>query len=312
MDGRVVLVTGATTGIGLALARRLIRGGQRVVLTGRPSSLPRLADAGIAESERVWVLPLDVADPLSARRAIADVTARWGGVDVLINNAGVSYRAVIEHMSDEDEQRQMEVNFLGPMRLARLVIPGMRERRRGQIINISSVSGMMAMPTMGAYAASKFALEGATESLWYELRPWGVAVTLVQPGFVRSSSFERVLLTARSQAALDDPNDPYHPYYEHITPFVSWMMRHALSDADAVARRVMGVMAARRPRLRVAGTTDARLFYLMRRLLPRGLYHNALYWSLPRIRRWGPRGLPVSDPLDTGALDEVARLTGRA
>jgi len=153
-DRRVVLITGATTGIGLALLRRLMRTDLRLVATARAASLPRFEQLAIQPTERLLILPLDVADGDQANRAVARVAAHWGGVDVLVNNAAISYRAVMEHLTDEDELDQFRVNYLGPLHLIRLVLPGMRARRRGRIINLSSVGGMMAMPTMGGYNAS--------------------------------------------------------------------------------------------------------------------------------------------------------------
>src|SRR5688500_5444459 len=181
---RTVLVTVATSGLGLARAQQLlVTPGYRLILTARGSSLDRFADKGITESERVWLRPLDVVDAVERRRVVEEACDRWGGVDILVNNAGVSYRAVLEHVRDSERLAQMDINFLGPMELVRLVLPRMRERRWGRIINVSSVGGMMAMPTMALYSASKFALEGASEALWYEVRPWNVWVTLIEPGF---------------------------------------------------------------------------------------------------------------------------------
>src|SRR5690606_8275736 len=129
--------------------------------------------------------------------------AKWDGVSILINNAGISYRAVVEHMNDKDEQLQMAVNYFGPVALIRLVLPFMREQGRGKIINISSVSGMLAMPTMASYSASKHALEGVSEALWYEAKPLGVNVSLIQPGFIRSKSFKNVYFTEASEKAME-------------------------------------------------------------------------------------------------------------
>lgn len=191
----VVLVTGASVGIGLALVHALRKTRRyRVVATARAASLDRLRAAGIDEDECTLLRPLDVTSQEQCRRTIEEVAVHWQGVDILINNAGISYRAVVEHLCEEDLFKQLAVNFIGPMQLIRLVLPYMRSQREGRIINVSSVGGMMAMPTMGAYSASKFALEGASEALWYEVRPWNIKVTLVQPGFVRSDSFERVYL----------------------------------------------------------------------------------------------------------------------
>ena len=197
----VVLVTGVSSGIGLALARLLwIRDEYRVVVTAREQSLERIKKESFHNTERFWIRPLDVTSVEQRKQLIEEINREWGAVNILINNAGISYRAVIEHMDDESEFNQMNTNYLGPMALTRLVLPGMRRRGRGKIINISSVSGMLAMPTMGSYSASKYALEGASESLWYELKPLGIRVSLVQLGFIKSNSFRNVYLTQASKS----------------------------------------------------------------------------------------------------------------
>ncbi|MFT4978578.1 MAG: short-subunit dehydrogenase [Myxococcota bacterium] len=287
---KVVLVTGASTGLGLAIARQLLaRTDHRLVLTARASSLSRFGEEGICEGERVMLCALDVTDGDQRRAVTAAVEARWGGVDVLINNAGVSYRSVVEHVSAADRQEQLDINFSAPMELARLVLPGMRARRRGHIINISSVGGMMAMPTMGVYSASKFALEGASEALWYEVRPWDIFVTLVEPGFIRSSSFQKVRLTRLSQDAIDHRDDDYHAHYRYMGPFIERMMSLTWATPERIAGRILRLLARRRPPLRLHVTPDAWIFSMLRRVLPRDLYHWLLYVSLPHIRRWGPR-----------------------
>ena len=201
---QTVLITGATQGIGLATARRLLDTHHRLILTARESSLGRFAEAGIVPSDRVRLRALDVRDDAQRRALVAEANRDWGGVDVLINNAALSYRAVVEHVRREERLAQMGVNFRAPMQLIQLVLPGMRAKGAGRIITLSSVGGMMAMPTMAVYSASKFALEGAHESLWYEVRPWGVHVSLIQPGFVNSSGFKRVRYTIDSESSEHD------------------------------------------------------------------------------------------------------------
>ncbi|MBW2419911.1 MAG: SDR family NAD(P)-dependent oxidoreductase [Deltaproteobacteria bacterium] len=284
----VVLVTGASTGIGLAIAKQLSeRGDTRTIVSARDSSLPRLAAAGLREGERCRIHALDVTDPRQREAVVEAAERHWGGVDVLINNAGITYRSVTEHLQAAEATRQLETNFLAPMELARLVLPGMRRKRAGRIVNISSVSGMMAMPTMGVYSASKFALEGASESLWYEARCWNVWVTLVQPGFIHSSSFRNVILSEQARHAVADPGDPYAVVYRSMAPFIERLMRLSPATPEHVARRVLRVLCQERPPLRVSATFDARFFYLLRRLLPRRVYHAVLHRALPRVREWG-------------------------
>jgi short-subunit dehydrogenase len=297
----VVLLTGASAGLGLALSKFLVQTPYRLLLTARESSLHRFAAAGIRENERVRIYPLDVT-LIAQREAVVEFAQQlWGGVDILINNAGIAYRAVNEHVTDADRLDQLNVNYRGPLGLIRLVLPGMRQRRSGRIINISSVGGMVAMPTMALYSASKFALEGATEALWYEVRPFGIKVTLVQPGFIHSESFRNTRYTPLSRIAMSNPNDPYQAHYRHMAGFITRFMERTRVTPEDVARRVLKVIEARNPPIRVAATLDAHLFAWMRRLLPRWLYHEVLYHCLPGIRDWG-RAVP-SPPEPAEALN---------
>jgi len=295
---RLVAITGASRGLGLAVAEELLRTGHyRLALTARGASLSRLRELPLCRAPDVFLYPLDVTSQEERLAFVDQVAEEHGGVDVLVNNAGVMIRAVAEHVSDADHQRQMEVNYRAPMELTRLVLPGMRERRRGHIINITSVGGMMAMPTMSVYSASRFALEGASEALYYEVRPFGVHVTLVAPGFINSDGFERVAYTDRSRSALENPGSPYYGHYFHMADFIARIMRLVPSTPTSVARRIRRVIEQRRPPLRASGTFDASLFALLRRFLPRSLYHEVLYQCLPGVRRWGrpdftPRQLP--------------------
>ncbi len=287
-DSPVILLTGASSGIGLALAKALKRRpSTRAILTARTTSLSRLTDAGFEESDKLLIRPLDVTREDQRSELVQEINERWGGVDVLINNAGIAYRSVIEHMSPQEAVHQLSTNFLGPMELTRLVLPRMREKRAGRIINISSVSGMMAMPTMGTYTASKFALEGASESLWYEVKPWNIFVTLVQPGFIRSASFRNVYLSQRAREAMESDCAAYSPVYQRMQPFIERLMLRSRATPERIAELTLATLEQARPPLRFPATLDAKFFYLLRRLLPRKLYHSLLYYSLPGIREWG-------------------------
>ncbi|MFK7930854.1 MAG: SDR family NAD(P)-dependent oxidoreductase [Myxococcota bacterium] len=299
----VVLITGASVGVGLELARLLRSTDRRLVLTARPASLHRFASVGFQDTDRVWVRPLDVTARESQEALIGEIEARWGGVDVLVNNAGVSWRSVVEHVAEPERLEQMDVNFRSPMSLTVRCLPHMRAQRRGRIIAVSSVGGMMAMPTMAVYSASKFALEGAYEALWYEVRPWNIGVTLVEPGFINSDGFEKVRFTDLARSSLTDDNDPYHQHYRHMESFVGTLMRTFGQSPKHVAKRVVRAIERRSPPLRMAGTFDARIFQLARRLLPRRIYHELLYRGLPGIRSWGagqPRPVAQGEQVDEG------------
>jgi short-subunit dehydrogenase len=285
----VVLLTGASTGIGLALARKLAAWHSgRIVLTAREASLHRFEREGLVESDRVWLRPLDITNGLQRQRVTDEIRQRLGGVDILVNNAGIAFRSVTEQIDEAENLTQVSTNFIGPMDLIRLVLPQMREKKCGRVINISSVSGMMAMPTMGAYSGSKFALEGATESLWYEMKPWNIHITLVQPGFIHSNSIRNVVISKQARGAIENESDPYHAVYRSMTPFIERLMALARATPEDIAGRVLHTMRQENPRLRVFATIDARFFYLLRRTLPRKIFHALLYRALPGVRGWGP------------------------
>lgn len=281
----IVLITGCSSGIGRILLSLFDQDPYRIVATTLPDSIDAFDGDPIIESERIWIRKLDVVDYEKASRIVRETAERWGPIDILINNAGIAYRSVVEDMTIEDEQRQLQVNYLGPMHLIRECLPAMRERKSGRIINISSVGGMMAMPTMASYSGSKFALEGASESLWYELKPWNINTTLVQPGFINSLAFRKVLYSTKRLSQTQA--SPYDSHYNYMTRFVEKLMTLSPCTSETVARTIFKVARKKNPPLRVPGTIDARIFYFIRRLLPRALYHKLLYISLPGIRHWG-------------------------
>lgn len=280
----VIFVTGCASGIGLALANLLYKfENYRVVITALPHSIEELKKQ-FQESERFIIRALDVTSEQQRLSTVADVFQKWGAINILINNAGISYRSVIEHMTEEDEFRQMNTNYLGPVGLIRAVLPHMRNRGRGKIINVSSVSGMLAMPTMASYSASKYALEGMSEALWYETRPLGISVSLVQPGFIRSLSFKKVNFSKLSSP--EARSGPYVDYYEKMEPFVERLMQLSPTTPESIARLIVKLIRTENPPLWVPATLDAFVFYYIRRLLPRRLLLPLLFWALPGARAW--------------------------
>ena len=284
-EKRNVLITGCSTGIGRRLLDEFCREEFRVFATVREPTLD--AFRATLEGRYCEIIPytLDVTDHDNGTQVVRDIESKYGSVDILINNAAISYRTVVEEMSDPDEAIQMATNYMGPMHLIRMVLPGMRKKKCGHIINISSVGGMMAMPTMSAYSASKFALEGASESLWYEVRPFGIQVTLVRPGFIKSNAFRKV----RHGEGINTRNKhgAYYHHYYHMSGFIEKLMLRTPCTPESAAHMIYKVSCMKNPPLRVAGTPDARFFYYLRRMLPRRFYHWLLYRSLPGIKTWG-------------------------
>jgi short-subunit dehydrogenase len=282
------LVTGASRGLGLALVKALIAENRfHVIATARSKSVPRFFDEGIEESEHVWIRPLDVLIQSERYTVIKEAENQLGGIDVLINNAAYLLRAVVEHVGEIQRFKQMDTNFRGPMAMTKAVLPNMRQRQVGHIINISSVSGMMSMPTMSVYSASKFALEGATEALWYEIRPWRLKASLIQLGFINSDSYKNIKMTRESEKSIKDKNDPYYHHYNSMVPFIERLMRNTNSKPQKIANKIIRLIDSKRPPLRVAMTLDAHFFIWLRWLIPSRIYHLLLYYSLPKVFRWG-------------------------
>lgn len=178
---RVWLITGTSTGLGRAMAEAVLARGERVVATARDvEKVKDLADRG------AFTVPLDVTDPASVASAVAAAIAEFGRIDVLVNNAGHGLVGALEELSDEQIRAVLDTNVLGVLTVTRAVLPHMRSQRRGHIVQMSSVGGVVGNPGHAIYATSKFALEGMSEALAGEVAPLGIRVTIVEPGPFRT------------------------------------------------------------------------------------------------------------------------------
>ncbi|MFJ2739268.1 oxidoreductase [Streptomyces sp. NPDC087440] len=185
--GKVWLITGANSGFGRSLAEAAVAAGDTVVATARrPETLDDLA---AAHPGQVDAVRLDVTDLARAQEVVADVVARHGRIDVLVNNAGRTHVGAVEEDTDAALRSLFEVHFFGPTALVRAVLPHMRARRSGAIVQLSSMGGQMSFAGFGAYSATKFALEGLSEALADEVRPYGIKVLVVEPGAFRTGLF---------------------------------------------------------------------------------------------------------------------------
>jgi NAD(P)-dependent dehydrogenase (short-subunit alcohol dehydrogenase family) len=176
------LVTGTSHGLGLALVRHLLDRGDRVAATTRTTD--RLLDAlGTAATDRLLPLEVELTDEGSVRTAVAAATERFGGLDVVVNNAGYGYLGAVEETSDADVRRMLDVQVNGTWNVLRAVLPGMRAARSGHVITVSSILGLLSFPGWGLYCAAKYAVEGLTESLAAEVADLGIRTTIVEPGY---------------------------------------------------------------------------------------------------------------------------------
>src|SRR4030095_5092951 len=178
-DQRVVLITGASSGVGQSTARLLVQRNYKVFGTSR--------NPGHAESiPAVEMLALDIRRDDSIAECVKTVFSRAGRLDVLVNNAGYELAGALEELSLNEAQSQFETNFFGVVRMIKAVLPLMRQQRHGQIINVGSLSGLTSIPFLGIYSASKFAVEGFTEALRHEVKPFNIHVSLIEPTFLKT------------------------------------------------------------------------------------------------------------------------------
>ncbi len=259
---KVVLVTGASSGIGQAIARRLATRGWRVFGTSRQPA---------AGFDNVDMLPMDVDDDNSVALAVGAIMEKTGRLDAVVNNAGWALMGPIEDTPIADARAQMETNFFGVLRVCRAALPIMREQRAGHIVNISSLGGIFGMPFSGIYSASKFAVEGLSESLRLETRRFGIRVTLIEPGDTRS----QLPLRRRTVQPLRHASA-----YQEI--FDRFQAKQAQDEAkapppDAVAALVERILRDPRPAMRyTAGMFDQRMVSPLKRWLPYSWFERVL------------------------------------
>ncbi|OBF13100.1 short-chain dehydrogenase/reductase [Mycobacterium sp. ACS4054] len=197
------LITGCSTGLGRALAQAVIGSGHNAVVTARDAA--KVADLVDAAPDRALALTLDVTDPAHVASAVRQADDRFGGVDVLVNNAGYGYRAAIEEGDDAEVRTLFDTHFFGSVAMIKAVLPGMRARRSGAIVNISSIGATVNPVGSGYYAAAKSAIEGMSGTLRGELAPLGISVTTVEPGAFRTDFAGRSLI--QSATVIDDYAD---------------------------------------------------------------------------------------------------------
>ena len=249
----MVLVTGASTGIGASCAAFLQTKGFRVYGGSRSA----VSAAGVEP------LTLDVADDGSVARAIETILAREGRLDVLVNNAGFGIAGAIEDTSMDEARAQFEVNFFGVLRMCRAVLPGMRQRKSGYIVNIGSIGGLIAIPFQGFYSASKFALEGFSESLRIEVRPFGIQVVLVEPGDHRTAFTQNRRATRGSAAG-----SAYRDRFERAIARMASDEQGGPSP-EGIAKLLHGILENPQPRLRyTVGPAAQRLAVWIKRTMP--------------------------------------------
>jgi NAD(P)-dependent dehydrogenase (short-subunit alcohol dehydrogenase family) len=248
----LALVTGTSTGIGLATALHLAREGFDVRAALRnPARGEVLQKAAQAEGLPVQIVVMDVADDASVSECIEGIFAADGDIDVLVNNAGLSGAAPLEDVPDAEHREMFEANYWGPIRTMQAVLPNMRERRSGTIVNVSSVTGRIAVPNQIPYTASKHAIEAASEALAAEVVSHGIRISLIEPGVFATKIWEN-----SAEATRYDRNSPYKHIMRRNGKMYASLLREAGDPAD-VARVIHHAITTDDPRLRYVVGKDA-------------------------------------------------------
>ncbi|HTP20614.1 MAG TPA: oxidoreductase [Solirubrobacteraceae bacterium] len=271
-----VLITGCSSGIGHATAELMAANGHRVYATARRlESIADLAERGC------HTLALDVTDEQSMRAAVAAVEEADGAVGVLVNNAGYSQSGAVETLDMDDVRRQFETNVFGLVRMCQLVLPGMRRRRSGRIINVSSMGGKLTFPGGGAYHATKHAVEAISDALRFEVKGFGVDVVVIEPGLIKTQFGE----TAKATVTEGD-GGPYAKFNEAVAAATVDAYAGPLSrlggGPDAVARTIEKAATATRPRTRYRVTPSAWLFISQHALLTDRMWDAVAGTQFPR------------------------------
>jgi NAD(P)-dependent dehydrogenase (short-subunit alcohol dehydrogenase family) len=239
---RVWFVTGASRGFGRALSEAVVARGERLIATARS---PELLDELAERHPEALVLRLDVTDRARARQAIAEGIERFGRLDVVVNNAGYGHFGAVEELTDEELRNQFEVNLFGLINVTRAALPHLRAQRSGHIVQMSSLNGIEGMVGGGYYCASKFAIEGLSESLAAEVAHLGIKVTIVEPGPHRTE------FASRQSAAMADPIDDYAQTVGAAREAFAQMDGTQPGDPARAAYAIIGAVDAENPPLRL-------------------------------------------------------------
>ena len=248
-DKRIWFITGAGRGMGVDIAQAALATGHAIVATGRN---PDAVAKAVGETEDLLVLELDITNSSSAEAAVQAASERFGRIDVLVNNAGNFFAGFFEELTPEQFEAQLTTNLLGPLNVTRAVLPVMRRQRSGHVVTLSSTAGIVGQEFCSAYAASKFGLEGWMESLRFEVEPFGIRTTIVEPGFFRTD-----LLTKESTAYADLSIADYAERTAQTRPAWEAMNGKQTNDPAKLAKALVAIVDEQRPPLRWVAGADA-------------------------------------------------------
>lgn len=261
---KTVLITGASTGIGRATALYFQQQGWNVVATMRTPA----KETQLATLPNITLLPLDVTQPESIKSALAAAFAKFGKLDAVVNNAGYALSGVFEAYTPEQIRRQFETNLFGLMEVCRQTLPYFRKQRAGTLVNVASMGGRLTVPLYSSYHSTKWAVEGFSESLHYELLPLGIRVKIIEPGAIKTDFYERSADVAKVDGLPD--------YQETVA--VATANMNAAGDKgekpEVVAKAIFQAASDTSNRLRYTVGSDAKMLLLLRRLLPETWFYG--------------------------------------
>ena len=249
---QVAIVTGSSNGIGYETSLALARNGFLTYATMRNlNKAENIKSIATKESLPLHVTQLDVTDDASVKNAVEEVLSKEGRINILVNNAGYGLNGALEDLSMDEIKAQYETNFFGLIRVTQAVLPTMRRRKSGTIVNISSGAGRFGFPSGSAYVSTKFAVEGLSESISYELEPFGIKVIIVEPGVIRTNFGSGLVIAKKSQ----DPNSHYSQMMKKIASSFEELMKNS-SSPDLVANVVLKAVKDENPNLRYLAGND--------------------------------------------------------
>lgn len=264
---KVVLVTGSSTGIGRAVAGYFYARGWKVAASMRTPERATWAP----QDERFFPVALDVTSVESIETALQSIQTRWGGIDVLVNNAGYGLVGPFEGTDPDQVRRQFETNVFGLMNTTRSILPHFRQRRQGVIINVSSVGGQVTFPLYSCYHSTKWAVEGFTESLQFELKPFNIRLKLVEPGAIKTEFYDR------SQDRVEAPD--YQPFYDKTMERLQQAGEKA-PGPEIVAQTIWRAATDNSWKMRYPVNSSDVLWF--RKLAPEGFFRAFIGWYLMR------------------------------
>lgn len=272
VDQKVAIITGSSSGIGLDASVTLARNGFLTFATMRnldKSSIVRAA----AEKEKlpIKVQQLDVTDDQSVSNAIQTIISEAGRIDVLVNNAGYGLIGAFEDLSIDEIKNQYETNLFGLIRVTQAVLPIMRRQKSGTIVNVSSGAGLFGYPGGSAYVSTKFAVEGISESISYELGQFGIKVALIEPGFIKTNFLNAMAIANKAQ----DPSSPYAQMMHRVQTNSSEMAKNG-SSVDVVSKAILEAVTSKSSNLRYLAGKDVETWAASKKTMSDTEFHNMI------------------------------------